>query len=72
MEIDHGITALQHLIDLRQMVSLPFGALVEYHPISQKGQARNHEFGKILLPEIFSWPRVSLGVNLERRHSDCG
>ena len=32
---------------------IPFGALVEYHPISPRDQARIHQFGKKVLPGIF-------------------
>ena len=32
---------------------LPFGALVEYHPMSPKDQTRVHPFGKKALPQIF-------------------
>ena len=32
---------------------IPCGAMVEYHPISPKDQARIHQFGKKLLPGIF-------------------
>ena len=31
----------------------PFGALIEYHPISRKDQSRIHQFGKKVLPGIF-------------------
>ena len=32
---------------------IPFGALIEYHPISPKDQPRIHQFGKKVLPGIF-------------------
>ena len=32
---------------------IPFGSLVEYHPISAKDQSRIHQFGKKVLPELF-------------------
>ena len=32
---------------------IPFGAMVEYHPISAKGQSRLHMFGAKVLPGIF-------------------
>ena len=32
---------------------IPFGALIEYHPISPKDQSRVHQFGKKVLPGIF-------------------
>ena len=33
--------------------TIPFWAMVEYHPTSPKDQARIHQFGKKVLPEIF-------------------
>ena len=33
--------------------SIPFGANVEYHPISAKDQARLHQFGKKVLPGVY-------------------
>ena len=32
---------------------IPFGAMVEYHPISVRDQSRLHQFGKKFLPGIF-------------------
>ena len=32
---------------------IPFGSLVEYHPITAKDQSRIHEFGKKVLPGLF-------------------
>ena len=32
---------------------IPFGAMVEYHPISAKDQSRLHQFGSKVLPGIF-------------------
>ena len=32
---------------------IPFGSLVEYHPITAKGQSIIHQFGKKVLPELF-------------------
>ena len=32
---------------------IPFGSLVEYHPISVKDQSRIHQFGKKVLPGLF-------------------
>ena len=44
---------------------IPFGSLVEYHPITAKDQSRIHQFGK----KVFSWivPRIRFvrGGNLE-------
>ena len=32
---------------------IPFGSLVEYHPIPAKDQSRIHQFGKKVLPGLF-------------------
>ena len=32
---------------------IPFGSLVEYHPITAKDQSRIHQFGKKFLPGLF-------------------
>ena len=44
---------------------IPFGSLVEYHPITAKDQSRIHQFGK----KVFTWivPRIRSvrGGNLE-------
>ena len=32
---------------------IPFGSLVEYHPITVKDQSRVHQFGKKVLPGLF-------------------
>ena len=32
---------------------IPFGSLVEYYPISAKGQSRIHHFGRKVLPGLF-------------------
>ena len=32
---------------------IPFGSLVEYHPITAKDQSRIHQFGKKVSPELF-------------------
>ena len=32
---------------------IPFGSLVEYHPIITKDQSRIHQFGKKVLPGLF-------------------
>ena len=32
---------------------IPFGSMVEYHPISAKDLSRLHQFGKKVLPGIF-------------------
>ena len=33
---------------------IPFGSLVEYHPITAKDQSRIHQFGKKVLPDCSS------------------
>ena len=33
--------------------TIPFGSLVEYHPITAKDQSRIHQFGKKILPGLF-------------------
>ena len=33
--------------------AIPFGAMVEYHPISSKDQSRLRQFGAKVLPGIF-------------------
>ena len=58
--------------------AIPFGAMVEYHPISAKDLSRLHQFG----PEVFGpilkcyqeYPRlcISRGGNPERRHYGRG
>ena len=47
---------------------IPFGAMVEYHPISAKELSRLHQFGPGVLPSIFLGSLIA-GENLERRHS---
>ena len=32
---------------------IPFGSLIEYHPITAKDQSRIHQFGKKVLPGLF-------------------
>ena len=46
----------------------PFGAMVEYHPISAKDLSRVHQFGARVLPGIFLGYAFVNGENLERRH----
>ena len=45
---------------------IPFGAMVEYHPIAAKDLTRLHQFGPKVLPGIFlgyvlSWARIWKG-----------
>ena len=47
---------------------IPFGAMVQYHPISAKDLHRLHQIGSKVLPGIFLRPCIVRGVNLERRH----
>ena len=45
---------------------IPFGSLVEYHPITAKDQSRIHQFGKKVLPGLFLGYALYAGWNLER------
>ena len=47
---------------------VPFGAMVEYHPISTWDQARIQQFGKKVLPGIFPRLCADRGRNLEKRY----
>ena len=49
----------------------PFGAMVEYHPISSGDQPRPHQLSKKVLLGIFLG-HVLIARNLERTHCDCG
>ena len=44
---------------------VPFGSLVEYHPITAKDQSRIHQFGKKVLPGLFLGYALYAGENLE-------
>ena len=44
---------------------VPFGSLVEYHPITAKDQPRTHQFGKKVLPGLFLGYAIVRGANLE-------
>ena len=44
---------------------IPFGSLVEYHPITAKDQSRIHQFGKKVLPGLFLGYASVRGGNLE-------
>ena len=48
---------------------LPFGATVEYHPITAKDKARLHQFGKRVCPGIFYGICAYCGRKLEERHA---
>ena len=48
---------------------MPFGAMVEYHPISAKDQSGLHQLGPEVFPGIFFGYVLYAGENLERRHS---
>ena len=41
---------------------IPFGSLVEYHPITAKDQSRIHQFGKKVLPGLFLGYALYAGV----------
>ena len=45
---------------------IPFGSLVEYHPITAKDQSRIHQFGKKVLPGLFLGYALYAGGILER------
>ena len=45
--------------------NIPFGSLVESHPITAKDQSRIHQFGKKVLPGLFLGYAVYAGGNLE-------
>ena len=49
---------------------IPFGAMVDHHPISVKDQSGLHQFGSKVLPGIFFGYALHAGEHLERRH--CG
>ena len=51
---------------------IPFGAMIEYYPVSAREQSRLHQFGKKVLPGIFLGYEPHRGGNLERRHYECG
>ena len=40
---------------------IPFGSLVEYHPITTKDKSRIHQFGKKVLPGLFLWYALYAG-----------
>ena len=44
---------------------IPFGSLVEYHPVSAKDQSRIHQFGKKVVPGLFLGYAFVRGENLE-------
>ena len=44
---------------------IPFGSLVECHPISAKYKSRIHQFGKKVLPGWFLGYALYAGVNWE-------
>ena len=49
---------------------IPFGAMVEYHPISSKDISRLHQFCPKVLPSIFLSYVLYAGRNWERIHCD--
>ena len=44
---------------------IPFGSLVEYHPITAKHQSRIHQFGKKVLPGLFLGYALYAGIILK-------
>ena len=46
--------------------SIPFGSLVEYHPITAKDQSRIHQFGKKVLPGLFLGYALYAGSQVAR------
>ena len=44
---------------------IPFGSLVEYHPVTANDQSRIHQFGKQVLPGLFLGYALYAGGNLE-------
>ena len=44
---------------------IPFGSLVEYHPINVKDHSRIHQFGKKVLPGLFFEYALNAGENLD-------
>ena len=44
---------------------IPFGSLVEYHPITAKDHSRIHQFGKKVLPGLFLGYALHVEENLE-------
>ena len=45
---------------------IPFGSLVEYHPITAKDRSRIHQFGKKVLPGLFLGYALYAREKLER------
>ena len=50
---------------------IPFGSLVEYHPITAKDQSRIHQFGKKVLPGLFLGYALHAEETWEGRHIGC-
>ena len=51
---------------------IPFGSVVEYHPISAKDLLRLHQFGNKVLPGFSPWLCIAHRCNLEKRHFGRG
>ena len=47
---------------------IPFGAMVDHHPISAKDLSRLHQLGPKVLPGMFFGCILYAGENLDRRH----
>ena len=50
---------------------IPFGAMVEYYPISARDQSRLHQFGKKVLPGIFLGQALFAGRICEGDYYGC-
>ena len=50
---------------------IPFGSLVEYHPITAKDQSRIHQFGKKVLPGLFLGFALYAGGIWKGDRTDC-
>ena len=51
--------------------TIPFGSLVEYHPITAKDQFRIHQFGKKVLPGLFLGYALVAAGNWEGWRTGC-
>ena len=64
-----GHLAESSLVLPKTQSTMPFGATVEYHPITAKDKARLHQFGKKVCPGIFYGICAICGRKLEERHA---
>ena len=72
MECYFHLRIIEYLGEPFEGPIIPFGAMVEYHPISTRDRSRLHQVGKKVLPGIFLGYALIAGWNLEKSHSDCG